>query len=442
MDLSTFKDETCYPVVFLKRLIRGIVDLCAEKEVTSYALTGWIYATERQVVFMKRAPVSDILWLFLGTRLLLAACTYFSYILFPVPPHLYPNTAVDVAGLLNSWNHWDAQRYVDVAQNGYQSAYDTPFFPLFPLLIKGIALLFGNQGYLAAGMLISNAALLGTLFVLYQLATDALGEGVGRRTILYLCIFPTAFFFFAAYNESLFLLLTCSSFLAMRRRRWWLAGALGLLAALTRTAGVMLALPFLYEVWTSRILPATSEAAPGFWKQLWQLLPRTLPVLLMPLGTLAYCAFCWLNFGNPLAFAAVQSHWGRVTSWPWNGPVYALIELFHVQPFGSFIEAHLLLDMAATFGFIALAVVCWRRLRISYALWMSLLVLYMLISPALNQHDTLQSTQRFVLEMFPGFIVLAALGLRHPRLHSACMLVFPFLQALLAALFVLNRWMV
>lgn len=391
---------------------------------------------------MKRAPVSDILWLFLGTRLLLVAGTYFSYILFPVPPHVYPNTAVDVVGLLTSWNHWDAQRYVNVALYGYKSVDDTPFFPLLPLLIKGLALLFGNHGYLAAGMIISNGALLGTLFVLYQLATDTLGEEVGRRTILYLCIFPTAFFFFAAYNESLFLLLTCGSFLAMRRQKWWLAGVLGLLAALTRSAGVMLALPFLYEVWMSRTLPATSDPAPGLWKQLWQLVPRALPVLLMPLGTIAYSVFCWLTFGNPFSFAAVQIHWGRVTTWPWVGPIYALIELFYVQPFGSFIEAHLLLDMAATFGFIALTIVCWRKLRPGYALWMSLLVLYMLINPALYQHDMLQSTQRFVLEMFPGFIVLAALSLRHPRLHSACMLAFPFLQALMAALFVLNRWMV
>ena len=393
---------------------------------------------------MKRAPVSDILWLFLGTRLLLIVGTYFSYILFPVPPHLYPNTGVDLAGLLTSWNHWDSLRYLHVAQFGYQNAEDTPFFPLMPLLIKGFALLFGNQNqsYLIAGMVISNAALLGTLFVLYQLATDALGEQVGKRTLLYLCIFPTAFFFFAAYNESLFLLLTCSSFLAMRRQKWWLSGLLGLLAALTRTAGVMLALPFLYEVWMSRTLPAVSEERPGFWRQIRPLLPRALPVLLFPLGTLAYCLFCWLNFGNPLSFAAAQVYWGRVTAWPWSGIINAFIELFYVQPFGSFIEAHLLLDMAATFGFIALAVVCWRKLRPAYALWISLLVLYMLISPALNQHDMLQSTQRFVLEMFPGFIVLAALSLKHPRLHAACLLAFPFLQAILAALFVLNRWMV
>jgi hypothetical protein len=389
---------------------------------------------------MKRAPISDILWLFSGTRLLLIAGTYMSFILFPVPPHVYPNTPVDVTGLLTSWDQWDAQRFLHVAQYGYQTIYDTPFFPLFPLLVKGVSLIFGGQGDLAIGMVISNAALLGTLFVLYQLATDALGEQVGKRTILYLCIFPTAFFFFAAYNESLFLLLTCSCFLAMRRHKWWLAGLLGLLAALTRTAGVLLVLPYLYEAWSSREL--LTEKRPSLFRQFVLLLPRAIPVVLIPLGTLSYCIFCWRTFGNPLAFAAAQSHWGRITTWPWLGIFAAFVELFHVQPFGSFIEAHLLLDMAATFGGIALAIVSWRKLRPSYAIWITLLILFTLASPALNQHDMLQSNQRFILEMFPAFIVLAALGLKHPRLHTACMVVFPFLQAIMAALFVLNRWMI
>lgn len=391
---------------------------------------------------MKRAPISDILWLFSGTRLLLIAVTYFSYILFPVPPHLYPNTGVDVAGLLTSWDHWDASRFIDVAQFGYQDITYTPFFPLFPLLIKGVAWLCGDQGFLAIGMIVSNAALLGALLVIYQLATDALGEQVGRRTLLYLCIFPTAFFFFAAYNESLFLLLTSATFLAIRRQKWWLAGLLGLLAALTRSAGALLALPYLYEVWNTRLLPATPREPVRFWQQVRNLFPRAVPVLLLPLGTLGYCLYCWFVSGDPLAFAQIQSNWGRVTTWPWTGTVNALIELFYVQPFGSFIEAHILLDLAATLGFSALAIISWRKLRPSYALWISLLVLYMLSSPALNQHDTLQSTQRFVLEMFPGFLILAVFSLKHPRLHQACLLAFPALQAVMAALFVLNRWMV
>src|ERR1051326_3576994 len=201
---------------------------------------------------MKRAPIADILWLFVATRLLLVVATFLGFILFPVPPHVYPVKPVNMVGLLNSWDHWDAVHYTQIAQFGYQNIYNTAFFPLFPLLIKGGALLIGNQGYIAVGMILSNLALLGAMFVLYQIAADMLGEQVGRRTLLYLCIFPTAFFFSAAYNESLFVLLTASAFLALRRQKWWLAGMLGFCAALTRSAGLLLVFPYLYELWIAR----------------------------------------------------------------------------------------------------------------------------------------------------------------------------------------------
>ena len=103
---------------------------------------------------------------------------------------------------------------------------------------------------------------------------------------------------------------------------------------------------------------------------------------------------------------------------------------------------HILIDLTATVGFILLAIQGWRKLRSSYTLWIGLLLLFTLASPAIHQADALVSTQRFVLEMFPGFITLAALGIKHPRLHHALMIAFPFLQATLALLFVLNRWMV
>jgi hypothetical protein len=389
---------------------------------------------------MKRAPFADILWLFIATRLLLVAVTYIGYILFPVPPHVYPVQPVDIVGLLTSWNHWDAVHYTQIAQSGYQNIFDTAFFPLFPLLIKGGALLIGNQGYIAIGMILSNLALLGALFVLYQIATDMLGEHVGRRTILYLCIFPTAFFFFAPYNESLFLLLTASTFLALRRQKWWLAGALGLFAALTRSAGLLLVFPYLYELWVARKDMADDEQST--FHKVWQTLPRLAPVALIPLGTLIYSFYCWRVFHDPLAFSTVQSHWDRQLTVPGVGIVHALGELFFIQPFGSFFEVHILIDLAATVGFILLAIVGWRKLRSSYTLWIGLLLFFTLISPAIHQADALVSTQRFVLEMFPGFITLAALGIKHPRLHHALMIAFPFLQATMVLLFVLNRWVV
>jgi len=389
---------------------------------------------------MKRAPFADIFWLFIATRLLLVVMTYIGYILFPVPPHVYPVQPVDIVGLLTSWNRWDAVHYTQIAQYGYQNIYDTAFFPLLPLLIRGVAFIFGNQGYIAIGMILSNLALLGALFVLYQLAADMLGDRVGRRTLLYLCIFPTAFFFFAPYNESLFLLLTAGTFLAIRRQKWWLAGLLGLFAALTRSAGVLLVFPYLYELWVAN--KGMADGKQSIVSTLRQALPRLLPIVLIPLGTLLYCLYCWKMFHDPLAFSTVQSHWDRQLTLPGVGVVYALGQLFFVQPFGSFYEVHILLDLAATAGFIILAVLGWRKLRTSYTLWIGLLLFFTFISPAIHQPDALVSTQRFVLEMFPAFITLAALGVKHPRLHLAVMIAFPFLQATMALLFVLNRWMV
>ncbi|TME62409.1 MAG: hypothetical protein E6I59_09735 [Chloroflexi bacterium] len=380
---------------------------------------------------MKRAPVRDIIWLFVATRLILVMVTYVGYILLTAPK--YSSNPVDIVGILASWNHWDAANYVRIAQFGYQTPYDVAFFPLFPLLITAFAHILGSWSYLLVGTIISNAALLGALFVIYQLAVEAGGEQVAQRTLLYLCIFPTAFYFFAPYNESLFLLLTASTFLAMRQQRWWLAGLLGLLAALTRSAGILLVIPYMVELWTTRESITASRQ---------NMLFRISPILLIPLGTALYAIYCWHISGNPLDFIAVQSHWGRHTTWPWQGIWQSLTEIFWYQPFGSFNEVHNLLDLSATLAFITLAIVGKNKLRASYSVWMGLALLYMILSPAIVALDPLESNQRFVLEMFPAFITLSMLGIKHPRLHQAIMLAFPSLLATLSILFIMNRWMV
>src|SRR5205809_1063135 len=269
---------------------------------------------------MKRAPARDIILLFVTTRLILVMVTYVAYILLTAPK--YSTAPVNTLALLASWNHWDAANYVRIAQFGYQTPYDVAFFPLFPLLIAAIAHILGNWSYLLVGTLISNGTLLGALFVLYQLAADAGGDLVGRRTLLYLCIFPTAFFFFAPYNEPLFLLLSTSIFLALRRQRWWLAGLFGFLASLTRSPGILLVVPFIAELWLSRDSITASRQ---------KMLLRVLPVLLIPLGTLLYAIYCWHISGNPLDFVAVQSHWGRHTTWLWQGIFLSLASIFWYQ---------------------------------------------------------------------------------------------------------------
>src|SRR5437773_182288 len=233
---------------------------------------------------MKRAPTRDILWLFISSRLILVMVTYFAYILLTAPK--YSSAPVDTVALLATWNHWDAANYVRIAEFGYQVAlFDLAFFPLFPLLISLPGHLFGNWSYVPIATILSNGTWLAAMFVIYQLATDIAGDRVARRTLLYMCIFPTAFYLFAPYNESLFILLTAGAFLAMRRQKWWLAGLLGLLAALTRSAGILLVIPYLVELWTTRESITASRQ---------NMLFRILTILFIPLGTALYAIYSGL----------------------------------------------------------------------------------------------------------------------------------------------------
>ncbi len=386
----------------------------------------------QSVTITKRSAIKDIFWLFFATRIALILLTYIAYILLIAPK--YSSTPVNLGALFTTWNNWDAADYLRIAQHGYEQRVDLAFFPLFPLLVSAISHVLGDWSYLLVGTLLSNGALLGTLFLLYRLATHAFNETVAQRTLLYLCIFPTAFFFFAAYNESLYLLFALGTFLALQRRTWWLAGLLGLLATATRSIGILLVIPYLYEVWSERTHLLAS------WRSR---LAALLPIVLIPLGMALYGIYCLITVDDFLAFVHVQQHSGRYLAWPWQGIIQAFTALFIIpQPFGSSNEAHLLLDLAATLGFILLVILGWRKLRMGYNLWMLFTIVYILLYPALDKPDILLSNQRFVLELFPAFMTLALLGIEKPNLHRALVLIFPTLLAVLSIAFLMNRWVV
>ena len=372
-------------------------------------------------------PYRYMFGLFTTTRILLILVTYIGVVLLTAPK--YSSTPTYFHTLLLAWNHWDASNYVRIAQYGYQYVFDLAFFPLYPACIWLISHLIGN--YVLVGMLLSNLALLGALIIVYQLALDVAGELVARRTLLYLCIFPTAFYFFAAYNESFFLLFSAGAILAMRRQRWLLAGILGGLAAGTRSAGILLVLPYLYEWWLSRKKTPTRS---------WRFFLRLLPVCLVPVGILLYSYYCLRTTGNPFMFAAAQIRWDRHATWPWQGIWLSLYQLW-VQPFGSFYQVHILLDLCATLGFLFLSALGWRLLPCSFTLWNISLLLLILVN-ASPVGDPLVSNQRIVLELFPGFIMLAIVAEKHPKLHETILLVSLPLLAILSIVFLMNRWMV
>ena len=158
-----------------------------------------------------------------------------------VPGWIAPPIGHGWHNIFTALERQDALWFLRIATSGYARADGSAaFFPLYPLLIRAVSWLVGGRPLLAA-TLVSNVAFFGSLLVLYDLTARELSEAVARRTIVYIAIFPTAFFFFAPYSESVFLLLALIAFRQARRDRWASAALAGALAALTRSIGIVLA---------------------------------------------------------------------------------------------------------------------------------------------------------------------------------------------------------
>ena len=64
------------------------------------------------------------------------------------PVARFQRTTADVPfGAMNLWSHWDGEHYVALAAGGYLQPPDNvspAFFPLYPLLVRSFAELFGG----------------------------------------------------------------------------------------------------------------------------------------------------------------------------------------------------------------------------------------------------------------------------------------------------------
>jgi Gpi18-like mannosyltransferase len=154
--------------------------------------------------------------------------------------------------LLNPWAHWDGVWYIKIATGGYaDSDGSTAFFPLFPMLLRYVGLVFrGNL--VITGVVISLVCYAGCVWLLYRLVRSDFDDEVASRAVVYLAIGPLSFFLQAVYTESLFLVLTLACFVFAREGHWRLAGIMGLLATLTRSTGVLLLVPMAYYYYERR----------------------------------------------------------------------------------------------------------------------------------------------------------------------------------------------
>lgn len=347
--------------------------------------------------------------------------------------------------LLDIWDRWDASYYRNIARNGYVYAPpDDPgnvaFFPLYPLLIRAGTAVLGNPTL--AGVLISHLSLLGALIVLYRLAQLEFGDRpLARRAIIYLSIFPTAFYFGAVYTESTFLLCAVTAVYAARRRVWLPAGIAAMLAAVTRLNGSVLYLFLLIEWATEcreRLAPDDGRTGAAAWlTAVWcglrerRVLGNLLAVQISWLGLLAFMWHLHTRVGDPLAFYRAHAWWGRSEiGWPLSGLWRDFSAIFRQNWLaGDAYMWRVTLDAAIGVAFLLLATAVWRRLNANYALYTALGILVPTAS------GSTMSLSRYAAVIFPAFLILAVWG-RNAWVDRALTVVFCVLLAVLFTVFV------
>ncbi len=375
-----------------------------------------------RVVSFGRGPLWQALVPYLATRLPLVFVGTLSVALLPLSRYV-PGYWI-IPGLdrvFDAFSRWDAWHYTRIAEYGYipSDPSRTAFFPLFPALTRIVAELQGRTdrpGEFLAAIIVANVCLIIATMLLAAVVRLDLSGDDARRSLWYLLAFPTSLFLTAGYSESLFLALTLGAILACRRDRWLWAAALGCLAALTRPVGVVIALPLAVEAFVAwredrrwRWRPALAIAAPF-------------------LGLGAWMAFLGVTFHDPLAFVHAQKGWDRSLELPWD----TFLQFFDGKLTLS-TGLHSLTDLAFTLLGIGVALLAWRWLRPSYALYMTALLLVPLTT------GTLLSMPRFVLVMFPMYLVLAIIGRRHSA-HDTMLVVGMCLGGLFMALYAQWYW--
>lgn len=292
---------------------------------------------------------------------------------------------------------WDAGWYLSIASRGYGALghQSLRFFPLLPLLTRGVALLPGITDQVALVALSNAFAFVATALLWTLVRAESGDPELARRSVWILALAPSAVTYVMGYAESALLVCTVGCFLALRHRdatgalrpAWAWAAAAGLAGGAIRPLGVVLVLPVLVEAvrhWRGSRHRRRAAAAAA--------------VVAPVAGAGAFLAWCGVAFGDfwlPVSEQTRSSRHGGLTD-----PLETLrhdaagVLHHHVET-----SLHVPLVIVA----VILLVVCFRRWPVSYGLFAAGIL------AVAASGTNLDSFERYALSAFP--LVIAAAGL-------------------------------
>jgi hypothetical protein len=282
---------------------------------------------------------------------------------------------------------WDAGWYETIARVGYRplGTQSLRFFPALPALAHALAWLPGVDDGAAVVIIANVAAFIATAMFFVLVRRESGDAELARRSLWILSLSPAAFVLVMGYAESLLLVCALGAFLVLRpagsstRPAFAAAAVFGLLAALTRPVGVLVAIPALVELvrWWPRTGRPTRLAG----------LAAVVAPLVGVAGFLGWAQHVTHDLFAPLHVQLESTHHGGLSD-----PV---VTLFHDAT--GILHRHVGTALHVPWVLLALVllIVCWRKFPAPYTLFAAGILAVAVAG------SNLDSFERYALSAFP-----------------------------------------
>ncbi|SEC05188.1 mannosyltransferase family protein [Paenibacillus sp. GP183] len=325
----------------------------------------------------------------------------------------------------------DTYPYLEIATQGYDKVHiDKPhtaanwvFFPMYPLLIYLVNLVFSTKPALI-GILLSNLFLVAALIYVYGIALQkGLTDKQAGTMLILILIYPSSVFFTVPYTESLFLLLSAASLYHATNRQYALAFMAAGLSTVTRVPGFI----NLAFVMSSFVLDEGFRYSKRYWK-----LALYSALSLLPMA--AYLLYMKSITGDFMAPFHEQSlNWYRYSSYPFQNYIHYFQKPYFSSEAG-WDNGLIAFTMSTAVFVIYLGYLVFHLKRVGRDLRELLFYVYgagLIILPFSSQPEMLASVIRYMMVCIPFYIYLVRLSEGRDKLLLFYQMLFMILNVII-----------
>jgi hypothetical protein len=323
---------------------------------------------------------------------------------------------------------FDSGWYLGIIESGYGKPppdgkpSNHAFFPLYPMAAKVLHDAFAMDGF-HAGLLVTYLCLFLAMSLVFREGVARLGKSDAWASVVFLLLFPTAFFLVAVYAESMFLLFALLAFRDARAGPTGKAALWGILLGLTRASALAVA-PALLLAALERREP---RRAHRWWRALLLGAVPAVTVLLWIFG------IGWI-YGEPGLFFRSMEGWHRGTSSLSGVAAWLLSMKVRLVDADWKRDPTLALDYGLALLFVAIGIYQLVKRRWSDATWTGAAV-------ALPMTTGLSGGMpRFLMVVYPVYFALAEGSRGRPRLRLLWWIVSAMILFAASARFVNWQW--